>query len=262
MVAVREEALKIVIIGGTGRIGSKAAGILRERGHEVVAASPDTGVNTITGVGLKEVLDGAQAVIDVANSPSVEKQPALEFFETSGSNLLAAETAAGVRHHIALSIVGVDRNPAVGYFQAKLAQEKLIESSGIPYTILRSTQFFEYIRSIAGSSAEGNTVKVSTAMLQPIAAEDVAAFVSDATLAAPQNGIGEIAGPERAPILQFIARYLSAVGLDPREVISDPDALYYGGRLEEQSLVPLGEARRGDVTFNEWLRRTLVTATT
>jgi len=235
-------------------IGSKTVAILRQRSHEVVAASPNTGVDTITGQGLKEAMAGTQVVIDLANSPSFEDRAVLKFFETSGRNLLAAEAAAGVRHHVALSIVGDDRAPDIGYFRAKVAQEKLIETSGIPYTIIRSTQFLEFLRAIADSSADGNMVRVSPGLFQPIAADDVAAIVADVALAAPRNGIVEIAGPERAPFNEFVARYLKAVG-DPRKVVSDPEARYYGGRVEERSLVPLGEARLGRTGFDEWLRR-------
>ena len=202
--------MKIVIIGGTGLIGSKTVAILRQGGHEVVAASPASGVNTITGEGLKGALSGAQVVIDLANSPSFEDKAVLEFFETSGRNLLAAEAAAGVRHHVALSIVGTDRTPDNGYFRAKVAQEKLIESSGIPYTIIRSTQFLEFLRAIADSSADGNRIRLSPGLFQPIAADDVAVIVADVALAAPRNGIVEIAGPERGPFNEIVARYLKA----------------------------------------------------
>jgi uncharacterized protein YbjT (DUF2867 family) len=246
--------MKIVVIGGTGLIGSKTIPILRQGGHEVVAASPNTGVNTITGEGLKEAMVGTQVVIDLANSPSFEDKAVLEFFQTSGRNLHAAEAAAGVRHHIALSIVGTDRTPDNGYFRAKVAQEKLIETSGMPYTIIRSTQFLEFLGAIAASGTDGNIVRISPGLFQPIAADDVAVIVADVALAAPRNGIVEIAGPERAPFNEFVARYLKAVG-DPREVVSDPEARYFGGRVEERSLVPLGEARLGRVGFDEWLRR-------
>src|SRR6059036_2158918 len=245
--------MTIVVIGGTGLIGSKTVAILRQGGHEVVAASPKGGVNTITGEGLKAAVAGAQVVIDLANSPSFEDKAVLEFFETSGRNLLAAEAAAGVRHHVALSIVGTDRSDN-GYFRAKVAQEKLIETSGIPFTIIRSTQFLEFLGGIAASSADGNMVRLSPGLFQPIAADDVAAIVADVALAAPRNGIVEIAGPERAPFSEIVARYLKAVG-DPRQVVSDPEARYFGGRVEERSLVPLGEARLGRIGLDEWLRR-------
>ena len=244
--------MKIVVIGGTGLIGSKSVAILRQRGHDVVAASPQSGVNTITGEGLKPALAGAQVVIDLANSPSFEDKAVLEFFETSGHNLLAAETAVGVRHHVALSIVGIDRSDN-GYFRGKVAQEKLIGASGIPYTIIRSTQFLEFLRGIADSGTEGNKVRIATGMFQPIAADDVAANVADAALATPRNGIIEIAGPEQAPFNEIVARYLKAVG-DPREVVRDPEARYFGGRVEERSLVPLGKARLGHIGLDEWLR--------
>ena len=245
--------MKIVVIGGTGLIGSKTVAILRRGGHEVVAASPNSGVNTITGEGLKEAMVSAQVVIDLTNSPSFEDRAVLEFFETSGRNLLAAEAAAGVRHHIALSIVGIDRSDN-GYFRAKVAQEKLIETSGIPYTIIRSTQFLEFLKGIANSATDGNMVRIAPGLFQPIAADDVAANVADVALAPPRNGIVEIAGPERAPFNEIVARYLKAVG-DPREVVRDPEARYFGGRVEEKSLVPLGEARLGRIGLDEWLRR-------
>ena len=251
--------MKIVVIGGTGLIGSKTVPILRQGGHEVVAASPRSGINSITGEGLKEAMAGAQVVIDLANSPSFEDKAVLEFFEISGRNLLAAEGAAGVRHHVALSIVGIDRTPENGYFRAKVAQEKLIGTSGIPYTIIRSTQFFEFLGGIAASSANGNVVRLSPGLFQPIAADDVAAIVADVALAAPRNGIVEIAGPERAPFNEIIARYLKAVG-DPREVVRDLEALYWGGRVEERSLVPLAEARLGRLGLDEWLRRSQAVA--
>jgi uncharacterized protein YbjT (DUF2867 family) len=246
--------MKIVVIGGTGLIGSKTVAILRQGGHEVVAASPKSGINTITGHGLKEAMAGAQVVIDLANSPSFEDKAVLEFFETSGRNLLAAEAAAGVQHHVALSIVGTDRTPDNGYFRAKVSQEKLIEASGIPYTIIRATQFLEFLGTIAATSADGNLVRLSPGLFQPIAADDVAAIVADVALAVPRSAIIEIAGPERAPFNEIIARYLKAMA-DPREVVSDPEARYWGGRVEERSLVPLGEARLGRIGLDEWLRR-------
>src|SRR5262244_1242856 len=248
------KTMKIVVIGGTGLIGSKAVPILRQGGHEVVAGSPTSGINTITGEGLTAAMAGTQVVIDLANSPSFEDRAVLEFFETSGRNLLAAEAAAGVRHHVAVSIVGTDRMPDNGYFRAKVAQEKLIEASGIPYTIIRSTQFLEFLGSIADASAEGNIVRLSPGLFQPIAADDVAAITAEVALAAPRRGIVEIAGPERAPLYEFVARYLQAVG-DPRAVVSDPEARYFGGRVEEHSLVPLGDARLGRIGLDAWLRR-------
>jgi uncharacterized protein YbjT (DUF2867 family) len=246
--------MKIVVIGGTGLIGSKTVAILRQHGHDVLAASPKSGINSITGEGLKEAMAGAQVVIDLANSPSFEDKAVLEFFETSGRNLFAAEAPAGVRHHVALSIVGTDRTPEIGYFRAKVAQEKLIEAFGIPYTIIRSTQFLDFLPAVAASGAVGNVVRISPGPFQPIASDDVAAIVAEVALGQPRNGIVEIAGPERAPFSEFVARYLKAVG-DPREVVRDPEARYFGGRVEEHSLVPLGEARLGRIGFDEWLRR-------
>jgi uncharacterized protein YbjT (DUF2867 family) len=249
--------MKIVINGGTGRIGSKVVAILRQGGHEVVAASPQGGINSVTGEGLQQAMTGAQVVVDLANSPSFEDQAVLEFFEASGRNLHAAEALTGVRHHVALSIVGADRSPDNGYFRAKVAQEKLIEASGIPYTIIRSTQFMEFLGGIADSGTEGNVVRLSPGLFQPIAADDVAAMVADVALAAPRNAIVEIAGPERAPFDEVVARYLKAVG-DARAVVRDPEARYFGGRVEERSLVPLGEARVGRIALEEWLRGTKV----
>lgn len=246
--------MKLLVIGGTGLIGSKTVHSLRQAGHEVFAASPRSGVNTITGEGLEEAVAGAQVVVDLANSPSFEDKAVLEFFQTSGRNLLAAEAAAGVGHHVALSIVGIERTPENGYFRAKVAQEKLVEASGVPYTIIRSTQFMEFLGGIADSATMGNIVRVSPGAFQPIMSDDVAAAVADVALASPSNGIVEIAGPERAPFNEFVARYLKAIG-DPREVVSDKDARYFGGLVDDQSLVPLGEARLGRIGFDEWRRR-------
>jgi uncharacterized protein YbjT (DUF2867 family) len=244
--------MKIVVIGGSGLIGSKVVAIIRQGGHEIVAASPKSGVNTITGEGVQKAMSGAQVVIDLSNSPSFEDKAVREFFETSGHNLLSAEGAAGVRHHVALSIVAIDRTDN-GYFRAKLAQESLIKASGIPYTIIRATQFMEFLGGIADSSVDGNTVRLPPILFQPIAADDVASVVAEVALASPRNDILEIAGPERAPFNEIIARYLKAVG-DSRDVVSDPEARYWGGRVEELSLVSLGNARLGRIGLDEWLR--------
>jgi uncharacterized protein YbjT (DUF2867 family) len=246
--------MTIVVIGGTGLIGAKSVAILRQGGHRVVAASPRRSVNTITGEGLEEAMAGAQVVIDLSNPPSFDREAVLEFFETSGRNLLAAEAAAGVRHHVMLSIVGTDRVPGQEYFRAKVVQENLIEAAGIPYTIIRSTQFLEFLGAIADASTDGSVVRLAPSLLQPIAADDVAAIVAEVARASPRNGIAEIAGPERAPFSDIVARYLKAVG-DPRTVVNDPEARYFGGRLEEKSLVPLGEARLGRLDLEAWLRR-------
>jgi len=250
--------MKIVVIGGTGLIGSKTVAILRQGGHEVLSATPQSGFNTITGEGLKEGLAGAQVVIDLANSPSFEDKAVLEFFQTAGRNLFPVESAAGVRHHVALSIVAIDRTDN-GYFRAKLAQERLIVGSGIPYTIIRSTQFMEFLKGIAAEATQGSTVRVSPGLFQPIAADDVAAIVAEVALTPPRNGIVEIAGPERAPFNEIVARYLKAVG-DARTVVRDPNARYFGGHIEERSLVPLGEARLGRIGLDEWLRRSSAAA--
>ena len=251
--------MKLVVIGGTGLIGSKTVAILRQRGHDVTAASPQSGVNTITGEGLKEVMVGTQVVIDLANSPSFDDKAVLEFFQTSGRNLLAAEAAAGVKHHVTLSIVGCDRTPEIGYFRAKVAQEKLVVGSGIPYTIIRSTQFLEFLGGIADAGTNGNVVAISPGPFQPIAADDVASIVAEVALAAPRNATIEIAGPERAPFNEFVARYLRAKG-DARTVVSDPEARYFGGRVEERTLVPLGTARLGRIGLDEWLHRSRAAA--
>jgi uncharacterized protein YbjT (DUF2867 family) len=226
----RMEIVKIVVIGGSGLIGTKLVSRLRQKGHEVVAASPNSGVNTITGEGLADALAGAQVVVDVANSPSFEDRAVLEFFQAAGRNLLAAEAAAGVRHHVALSVVGTDRLPDSGYLRAKLAQEKLIKASKIPYTIVRSTQFFEFVNGIAQSGTVGQTVRLSPALLQPIASDDVAAALADATLGAPVNGTIEIAGPERLPLDELARRHLSA-NQDPRQIVGDAQARRVSRRL-------------------------------
>ncbi len=256
---LKGKIMKIVVIGGTGLIGSKTVAILRQGGHEVIAGSPKSGINSVTGEGLQQALAGAQVVIDLANSPSWEDQAVLEFFQSSSRKLLAAEAEAGVRHHVALSIAGTDRMPDNGYFRAKFAQEQVIEASGIPYTIVRATQFMEFLGGIADAAMVGNVIKLAPGQFQPIVSDDVAASVADVALAAPRNGIVEIAGPERAPLNEFIARYLKAVG-DAREVVSDPEARYFGGKVDELSLVPMGEARLGRINLDEWLRRSQASA--
>jgi uncharacterized protein YbjT (DUF2867 family) len=252
--------MKIVVIGGTGLIGSKVVTNLRERGYEVVAASPDSGVNTLTGAGLAEVLEGASAVVDVSNSPSFEDAAVMEFFETSTRNLLAYEAAAGVGHHVALSVVGSDRLPDSGYLRAKLAQEKLIEESAIPYSIVRATQFFEFLERIADSATEGNTVRLPSVGFQPLAADDVASQVAKVAMGSPLNGTVEIAGPEQFRFDEFISRGLNA-RKDPREVIADPHALYFGAELSERSLVPNDGALLGATRFEDWLNRNAAVAT-
>jgi uncharacterized protein YbjT (DUF2867 family) len=244
--------MKIVVIGGSGLIGSRLVTLLAEAGHTVVAASPRTGVNTITGEGLNQALVDADVVVDVANAPSWEPQAVLDFFRTSARNLGKAEVAAGVRHHVALSIVGTDRMPENAYFAAKVAQEEAIEAAGVPYTIVRATQFMEFIGGIADSGTEGGTVRVGDGLFQPIAADDVVANLAQVALAAPRNGIIEIAGPDRAPFAEIVARYLQSAG-DTRPVVADRNARYFGGVVEEQSLVPLGDARIGRIDLKQWL---------
>lgn len=244
--------MKIVVIGGTGLIGSNVVNRLRAWGHEAVAASPNTGVNTITREGLAEALHGAQIVVDVANSPSFEDKAVLEFFQTSGRNLLAAEAAAGVGHHVALSVVGTDRNPDSGYLRAKLAQENLIKASGIPYTILRATQFFEFVNAIVQSSADGDVLRLSPALFQPIASDDVAAALADVAVSAPLNGIAEVAGPESIP-MDAIARQFMAFKGDKRQVIADVRARYFGAELNDKSLRPGENPRLGSTRFADWL---------
>jgi uncharacterized protein YbjT (DUF2867 family) len=251
--ARQEQDMKIVVIGGSGLIGSRLVSTLRSKGHEVLAASPNSGVNTITGEGLPEALAGANVVVDVANSPSFEDEAVRKFFETSGTNLLAAEARAGVRHHVALSVVGTDRIPDSGYLRAKLIQEQLIEKSGIPYSILRSTQFFEFIGRIAEASEDGRSVSVSHALFQPIVSDDVVAALADITLGSPVNGIVEVGGPEKFRIDDLVRRVLQANG-DKREVITDAHARYFGAELDDQSLVAGPGARLGSKRFEEWLK--------
>lgn len=247
--------MKIVVIGGTGLIGSKLVALLRQRGHEVLAASPNSGVNTLTGEGLAEALAGAQVVVDVANSPSFEDVPVMKFFETSGRTLLAAEAKAGVRHHIALSIVGADRLPESGYMRAKVAQENLIKASGIPYTILRSTQFMEFGGRIADEASDGNLVRVpAAALIQPILSDDVVSVLADVALGPPANGTVEVGGPERFRFDKFIALTLSAKH-DERKVIADSNARYFGTQLTEESLIPGRNARIGQTRFESWCSR-------
>jgi uncharacterized protein YbjT (DUF2867 family) len=244
--------MKIVVIGGTGLIGSKVVAKLKQKGHDAVAAAPNTGVNTITGEGLAKVLAGAQVVVDVANSPSFEDRAAMDFFQTAGKNVTAAEAAAGVKHHVALSVVGTERMQDSGYLRAKLAQEKLIKSSPIPYTIVRATQFFEFLRAIAESATDGDVVHVSHALIQPMAAEDVATAVADTALATPKNGTIEIGGPDAFHMDELIGRVLD-YDKTPRRIVVDPEALYFGARLSERSLVPGPGAHLAPTTFDWWL---------
>jgi uncharacterized protein YbjT (DUF2867 family) len=244
--------MKIVVIGGTGLVGSKVVSNLRQKGHEAIAASPNKGVNTITGEGLAEALAGAQVVIDLANSPDFSDDAVMAFFKTSGRNLLAAEKPAGVRHHIALSVVGSDRLPDSGYLRAKLAQEELVKASGIPYTIIRSTQFFEFVGAIAQSATDGQTVRLSPALLQPVASDDVAALVTEVATSAPRNGIIELAGPERISLDEIVRRYLRAKH-DPRKVVVDVHARYFGAELNDKSLTPGDNPHIGSTSFETWL---------
>jgi len=246
--------MKVVVIGGSGLIGKKLVPILRQRGHEAVAASPSSGVNSLTGEGLARALAGANVVIDVTNSPSWEDAAVLDFFETSTRNLLAAEAAAGVGHHVALSVVGADRLPDSGYLRAKFAQERLIKAGSVPYTILRATQFFEFLGGIAGSAAAGDTVRLPTAPMQPLAADDVAAALADVAVEAPMNGIVELAGPEALPIAAFVGRFLAASG-DTRAVVPDPKARYYGAMLDDRGLIAGDNPRIGPTRFEAWIRR-------
>jgi uncharacterized protein YbjT (DUF2867 family) len=252
--------MKIVVIGGTGLIGSKVVSILRERGHEVVSASPSSGVNTLTGEGLAEALTGAQVVVDMSNSPSFEDKPAMDFFETSGRNLLAAEKTASVKHHVALSVVGTDRltgsgvGSLSGYFRAKMAQENLIKASGIPFTIVHATQFFEFAKSIAQSATDGSTVRLSSVLMQPIAAEEVSAAVADAALGQPLNDMIEVAGPDQIRQDELVRQFLTATG-DTRKVMTDANAGYYGIAVNDESLVPGDGARLGKTHYKDWLKR-------
>jgi len=244
--------MKIVVIGGTGLVGSKVVSNLSRKGHEVIAAAPNTGVNTITGEGLTEALAGAQIVIDVANSPSFADEAVLNFFQTAGQNLAAAEKVAGVRHHIALSVVGTDRLPESGYLRAKLAQEELIKASGIPFTIIRSTQFFEFLGGIAQSATDGQSVHLSPAHLQPVASDDVAALVAKVATMAPANGVIELAGPERFGLDDLVRRYLAAKH-DARKVVTDIHARYFGTELNDKSLTPGDSPHIGSTSFEMWL---------
>lgn len=244
--------MRIIVIGGTGLIGSKVVRQLRERGHDAVAASPDSGVNTVTGEGLRQALTGAAVVVDASNSPSLEADAAMVFFETSTRNLLAAEAEAGVRHHVALSVVGTDRLTESGYFRAKIAQENLIRASSIPYSIVHATQFYEFVKSIASAATEGDVVRLAPVLIQPIAADDVAGAVTSVALGAPVNGMIEIAGPEQVRLDALIQRGLRARN-DARKVVADPHARYFGAELGERTLVPEGNARLGTIRFDDWL---------
>jgi uncharacterized protein YbjT (DUF2867 family) len=244
--------VKVVVIGGTGLIGSKLVTMLREHRHEAVPAAPNTGINTLTGEGLAEALAGASVAVDVSNSPSWEDNAVMKFFETSTRNLLAYEAKAGVRHHVALSVVGSERLLESGYFRAKIAQENLIKSSSIPYSIVRATQFFEFVKGIADVSTEGNTVRLPAVLIQPMAADDVASGVCRVALGSPVNGTVEIGGPEKFRLDEFVRRGLAAQK-DPRVVIADPQSRYYGIKVSETTLIPNGDARLGETRFEDWL---------
>jgi uncharacterized protein YbjT (DUF2867 family) len=244
--------MKTVVIGGTGLIGSKVVSCLKEEDHEAVAASPESGVNTLTGEGLAEVLEGASVVVDVSNSPSFEDEAVMEFFTTSTTNLVAAESDAGVRHHVALSIVGTQRLPESGYLRAKVAQEKLISESSIPFTIVRATQFFEFAVRIADEATDGEVVRLPHVLFQPMAADDVAAALCEISQRSPADGVIEIAGPELFRFEEFIQQALTAKG-DPRTVVADPNARYFGTELQERSLVPTNAVHLGEIRFNDWL---------
>jgi uncharacterized protein YbjT (DUF2867 family) len=244
--------MKLVIIGGTGLIGSRLVTRLREHGHEAVPASPDTGVNTLTGEGLAEALQGASVVVDVSNSPSFEDKAVMEFFTTSTRNLLKAASAAGVTHYVALSVAGTERLSESGYFRAKTAQEQLIKESSIPYSIVHATQFFEFIKNIAAAATDGNTVRLAPVLIQPMAADDVAKAVGRIAVGTPVNGVVEVAGPEQFRLDELIRKGLSA-RQDPREVVVDPHARYFGAELGERTLIPAADARLGEIHFQEWL---------
>ncbi len=248
--------MKIVVIGGTGLIGTKVVANLRQQGHQVIAASPATGINNITGEGLAEAMSNTDVVIDLANSPSFEDKAVMEFFQTAGRNLLAAEINAGVKHHLALSIVGVDIMQNVGYMRAKKVQEDLIKLSGVPYTIIRSTQFLEFLAGIANQATDGNEVHLSDVLFQPIASDDVASFVAKYALAAPINGKIEIAGPDRFAMYEIVARYLQQTN-DPRKVIPNGKPEYFGGEITHTALVPAGQAELGAINFEKWLANQL-----
>lgn len=248
--------MKIVVIGGTGLIGSKLCDLLRSRGNEAVAAAPNTGVNTITGEGLAAALAGVDVVVDVANGPSFADAAIMEFFQASTRNVLAAEKAAGVKHHVGLSIVGSRRMPDSGYMRAKVAQEDLIKTSGIPYSILLSTQFFEFVERIAKDALDGDVYRLSPALMQPIVSDEVVAALADITLGAPLNASVEIGGPEAAP-LDELAREVLSAREDPRQVVADTHARYFGAELNDQSLIPGPNARRGSLTFGDWLRQSI-----
>jgi uncharacterized protein YbjT (DUF2867 family) len=246
--------MKIVVIGGSGLIGSKLVTMLDERGHQTVAASPDTGVDTLTGAGLADAVAGASVVVDVSNSPSWEDVAVLEFFDRSTRNLLATEAAAGVGHHVALSVVGTERLSGAGYFRAKIAQEELIKESSIPYSIVRATQFFEFMNGIAADATDGNTVRLPPALIQPIAADDVAGALGRISVGPPLNGIGEIAGPDQFRLDELIRERLSATG-DPRQVVTDPHAAYFGITPGERTLLPGDDAHIAHTRFKDWLNQ-------
>jgi len=249
--------MKIVVIGGTGLIGSKLVTKLNQQGHETVAASPSRGVNTITGEGVAAAMEGASVIVDVSNSPSFEYRAALEFFQTSTRNLQTAETAAGVRHHVALSVVGTDRLTESGYFRAKIAQEALIKGSSIPYSIVHATQFFEFIKSIADAATDGITVRVAPVLFQPMASDDVATAVGQIAVGAPVDGIVEVGGPEQFRFDALIRHFLGSRN-DPRKVVADRAALYFGAVLAERTLVPEDDAMRGETRFDDWLSQSAI----